>query len=342
MNFTEHYYIDEEQLNEGLFDFKKSPILKLLGGALTKGWNSIKPTTIKLSKISNLIDPSNIIQTTKNAYNKLMQVITADLSLWREESADKGFVDKFVLKVKTPFIKDLKFGVVDDSMIPEIKKTFGLSRSWIIDSINVYKTTNGGNILLMAIVDPYEGKIKKPQNSPKSPRKIEKEYVNNTKYYIALDKKAEKWFINKKNVQYKQYISMLSNYSYDQLAKEIDAEMKKYKKELGVSDETKTNTSLPDAYKAEFTKLDYDAMTSIAQFNLKRILEKNDNFKSAERIKATKNIKDGWRIFTKDGGAISIFTTVKDEYKLTTNEKGKEALEKYDVTGARDFTLTKI
>lgn len=331
MGFKDYYFDNEpsELLDEGLFDFKKSPILALIGA----GFKKLKPTTIKLNKIKGLIDPANVNQITQNAYANMIRVVAADLGLWQEKSKDKGFVDKFMLKLKEPFVKDFKKGILNPDLKNDFKKIFELSGKWLIDEIQIYKTTNGGNILLMKIIDPYDGKIDKIQLSPKNPRKPEKDAMKNLKYYIALDKKAEKWFTGKKNMTFKNYLILASKFSKDALAKEIEDEYKKFfpkKKDNEKIEDTKKNVWI-----ADITKSQYKDLLDYKSFGMKAELGKD--FLKSSKIIPKGNFAEGRVFITTGDGSIAVYKTKNGDYHVTANDAGHEHIIKKDILNHDDF-----
>lgn len=342
MGFSNHYY-ETSDLNEGLFDFKKSPVLALVGA----GFRKFKPTTMKLNKIKGLIDPANVNQITQNAFANMIRIVGADLGLWQEKSKDKGFMDKFILKLKEPFVKDFKKGILNSNLKDDFKKTFDLTPKWLIDEIDIYKTTNGGNIMLMKIVDPYDGKIDKMQLNPKNPRKIEKDAMKNMKYYIALDKKAEKWFTTKKNMSFKNYLILASKFTKDALAKEIEDEYKKYikkeepDKEKEERKDVKNVKDVEDVRKrtwvADITQSRYDDLLYLKSFGMKQLL--GSDFDGWRTMKPNKTFEDGRVFITKDDGSIAVYKTTRGTYQVSTNDIGHEHIIKKNILGHEDFRL---
>ena len=247
MNFNEYYSIEEcietEMLSEdvleeaGLLGGLLGGTAKLLGTAGMSALKNLKPRTIKVSNFKKYLNPATTYEVTSKTYQAVTVLLTQSLLTWKQKSRDKSFVDKFVMGKKDIFVKDRYQGEIvlkgsesdQKEFMDKFFHQFELSEEFLVNDMVIYKLTNGGTIVTMSIIDPYDGDAPGLQNDPKKPRKIQKDMMSDMAYFIGVDSKGDDWFIDQTGQSFKQFLTVSSKMSTDRLTKMIKQKNDLYK-----------------------------------------------------------------------------------------------------------------
>lgn len=212
MKFNEFYF--QQNINEGffssLFDLTKIGI----GGL----FNLIKP---KSKKINNL-KPNFNVEISKVLLSYLHKLLASDLLLWRKTSKNKGMIGKFIEKHKNIYVTQLESGQLNKTLYDDFGRLFNLSEKFLINEYSVYTISNGGELSLISVADPYIGKEFQGHQTPlKMVSKLET-VLKNLKYFIYIDEKAQKWFSEKTGMLFKQYIVTRQNVTDKDLQQDLE------------------------------------------------------------------------------------------------------------------------
>lgn len=339
MTFTNHYYEDIYELNEGLL----GDIAKAGFSGIKKIYRTIKPKIKKFNAMKGIIDPANVTEVPCSVVDYLGGLLGADLLKWRSVSKHKNILQKFILSGKETYINDLIVGMIKSNLNDEFKDVFNLSDKWLIVSIDIYKTTNGGAITLIRVSDPYKGKDIGQQIKPSKVDEFTRK-LQNQKCFISIIGKAENWFITKTGMRFNQFLNtrrqindekwkedienMLQSYSVEPEVEEKPKEIKKPKKiEIEKSKEVKLLDGRIIKYDhqdfiqpSEFDKLGYSADRKA---NLKlRFGDEIDNITNFDTEKINGKIYK----FTNGGQASLLHDKKKNKHYIVSDDLGHDVL----------------
>lgn len=327
MNFTKHYFdSNNEQLAEGLLgDLVKVGAKNLYG--------KIKDKPKKIKDINKFVKKDRVTDVTKTLFDYMLNLTAADLLAWKRQTKGKGVLSKFVEGKKNVFIKDIARGLIPEGEPEEqFKNAFDLSDSFLPNEISIYKTTNGGYITFSSVSDPYAGPKLKPSQVTKLGGKLK-----NMKYFVSVDDKADKWFVDKTGKHYNQFLASRKSPSPQDMEDDLEnlvatyEEPKAPKKDAEGKEkaeekpkETKVVAKVP-TWKYDIGKDRFNSFLSANKTkNLKSIL--GDNFETKEKINKSDKIADGHRYQLANGGVISIILTADGNGIMTMDDLGRDAL----------------
>jgi hypothetical protein len=327
MKFSKHYF-EDAVISEGT-------VGDLLKVGVKGVWDKIADAPKKIDDIGQFVTNDRVadVTSTPSLFNYMLNLTAADLLGWKQTTKNKGMISKFIESKKNIYIDRLVRGVIAKGKpTEEFKTSFGLSDKFLPNEISIYKTTNGGFITFASVADPYDGP---PLNKTQVSKLAGK--LKNMKYFISVDDKADKWFVNKTGMHYNQFLAARKNMSADAMKKDLDAIIAGYEDSKEVPKEVPKEAKPEDkngSYKEDLTKPTWQYPLNKMKFNaLARSIEKGQgitptlgkgNFKSVTTLAPKPGIRDDGRIWRfDDGGFISIFS-FGDKYRLTMNDAGKD------------------
>jgi len=183
-------------------------------------------------RIGSLPSSVNVTDITKAGYDRFLNDIMDDYVRWEKTRKELTWAERVMETRKSPRINTYKNVIFSVGSKTKLEDVFKFKHdNWMVFVANYYKTTDGGIIIAMVVVEPAETLINalkrlnyvvgdntinlsdiiKNNNIPKE---IQTLIEQNAKYYIYCNKAAEKWMIDRQGTGFRQYITYLTLQSY--------------------------------------------------------------------------------------------------------------------------------
>lgn len=336
MNFSEYYDVDkfiesefmdndvitEDFLGIGALTKGAFNLLGAAGGAAIRAYKS-KP--IKINNFNKYLNTEKTYQVSFKTYQAVNVLAADNLIIWRQHKKKSGWFKRVIDKLKQIFVVERYSGVLspnldDSDEFREIFTDLNLDENFIVHDISIYKLSNGGHIVTMAILNDFTDESFKgiQATDKKKPKKLNQQLLQESNYYVGIDDKAEKWFSDMTGMGFKQSLAVYSKYSEDSLSDEI----KSRREFLGAK---------PVQYfysKTISKKSRYEEIQT-------KFVEKA---KEDKALKSSENLKDydGKMYNLKNKGRVSFFKS-GNEYKVMANQKAFDYILKNKIDVSRGY-----
>jgi hypothetical protein len=320
----------------------------------------LKPKTVRVSSIK----PTDFTEGPKPLFSYIHNLLGSDLVNYKARSRDKGFISKFIMGKKKIYVKSLDFGMIAPSLYDEFEETVGVSDDYLINEISIYKMTNGGQVWLVSIADPYVGPdMETRQLKPKQAIKLQ-DRLRNMKYFVGTDDKGKQWFVEKTGMGFNQFLATGKSANTERLQRDLEKVLSDYQdqprdeappredreerrdQEQSRDQESEERPERPAQRRrmeyrptfrigAPFTENDYKMILSNKPNALKKALKGADALRGSRRSQPSNKIKRGRLFYTPDveigddkvtSGVIQVFESPEGKFYIEANDLGNDVL----------------